>query len=318
MERVPPTMPEAPQCREGAGGSTVSVVVLAYGRHSILREVIDSILQQSGVTVELIIVLNGPDSELEQILREYPSLRVVRNAENLDFPAGMNSGICVASADYVYAAGNDLVLAPGYLALLVQELEVAETAVGFCCGLWCDYQTREIENAGARLNWGWRFHTTPLRQPLQESRSYPVDWILGACMLGRRQTWWRLGGFREDFFLNYEDIDLCLRARALGLVIQVTPGARCYHHAHPRTNANPFVEWHKLKNYFSVAVRFAPPASAVVLVLKYYCCTAVQVAWRLHQPTFMARSWVWATLHLAPLIWERLRGNRMPPHQGIT
>jgi len=55
----------------------------------------------------------------------------------------------------------------------------------------------------------------------------PADgsgWVSGAALLVDRQSFERLGGFREDFFMYYEDIDLGLRASDLGIPVDVQRG----------------------------------------------------------------------------------------------
>ncbi len=58
----------------------------------------------------------------------------------------------------------------------------------------------------------------------------PVDVIIGACMLVRRDCWHRLGGFDERFFMYGEDADLCKRAARIGMRLGLVTDA-CYRHS---------------------------------------------------------------------------------------
>jgi GT2 family glycosyltransferase len=66
------------------------------------------------------------------------------------------------------------------------------------------------------------------RGELQESRTVPA--VTGACLLIRRALFDRLGGFDEGLPVTYGDVDLCLRARRLGLKVVITPRARLLHY----------------------------------------------------------------------------------------
>lgn len=54
-------------------------------------------------------------------------------------------------------------------------------------------------------------------------------WISGACFLVSDELWARLGGFDEDYFLYWEDVDLCVRAADVGARLVVDPTAVAVH-----------------------------------------------------------------------------------------
>jgi GT2 family glycosyltransferase len=54
-------------------------------------------------------------------------------------------------------------------------------------------------------------------------RPVPVPWVTGACILLDRRCATQIGGFDERFFLYYEDVDLCLRARQSSWTVEYDP-----------------------------------------------------------------------------------------------
>jgi GT2 family glycosyltransferase len=66
-----------------------------------------------------------------------------------------------------------------------------------------------------------------------------VPWVTGCCLLLRRDCLEDLGGLDEDFFLYYEDVDLCGRARARGWTVWFEPALRVVHHRPLHTRAVP-------------------------------------------------------------------------------
>jgi hypothetical protein len=64
---------------------------------------------------------------------------------------------------------------------------------------------------------------------LGENRERSVDWVTGACVLMDRVWLDSIGGFDEQFFLYYEDVDLCLRARQGNRQVLYDPSAACRH-----------------------------------------------------------------------------------------
>jgi hypothetical protein len=56
-----------------------------------------------------------------------------------------------------------------------------------------------------------------------------VDWLLGACMLIRREALAESGGFDKNYFFYWEDADLCLRLQKLGWEVRFEPSAEAVH-----------------------------------------------------------------------------------------
>ncbi|HEV3115419.1 MAG TPA: glycosyltransferase, partial [Gemmataceae bacterium] len=67
---------------------------------------------------------------------------------------------------------------------------------------------------------------------VQSRRRRRVPWVTGCCMLVRRACLEQLGGLDRDYFLYYEDVDLCRRARGRGWSVWYEPGLQAVHH-HP-------------------------------------------------------------------------------------
>jgi GT2 family glycosyltransferase len=67
---------------------------------------------------------------------------------------------------------------------------------------------------------------------LAPSHASPVPWVSGCCLLARHDCFRDLGGFDEDFFLYYEDVDLCRRAMVRGWSVWLEPTLQVVHH-HP-------------------------------------------------------------------------------------
>jgi GT2 family glycosyltransferase len=63
-----------------------------------------------------------------------------------------------------------------------------------------------------------------------------VEAVSGACMLLRTETYLRLGGFRPEYFMYAEDMDLCFRIHRLGLRIYHVPAAEILHHGGGSSN----------------------------------------------------------------------------------
>jgi GT2 family glycosyltransferase len=65
------------------------------------------------------------------------------------------------------------------------------------------------------------------------------DFVYGCAMLLSARMLYAVGGFDERFFMYYEDVDLCLRARAAGFQVALAPKALVWHLGSRSTSAKP-------------------------------------------------------------------------------
>jgi N-acetylglucosaminyl-diphospho-decaprenol L-rhamnosyltransferase len=64
-----------------------------------------------------------------------------------------------------------------------------------------------------------------------------VRWLSGACLMVRREAWNQSSGFDENFFLYFEDIDLCFRFHDLGWKLRYVPSSLVFHQGGASTEA---------------------------------------------------------------------------------
>jgi GT2 family glycosyltransferase len=154
-------------------------------------------------------------------LAEAAGARVVRNAENRGFAAAANQGAALGSAELILFLNPDATLARAELAKLVRAFD--DPSVGAA-------GPRLVHPDGTEQRAGWPF-PSPARTWREAFglASASVDFVVGACLVVRRDAFGRLGGFDERFWLYGEEADLCRRLRDAGLRIVHVPEAQAGH-----------------------------------------------------------------------------------------
>jgi len=175
-----------------------------------------------------------------------PAVRRIRNARNVGFGTAANQGIAATTAPLILTINPDARLEPGAVAALEAVLarhddcalagprilnpdgSLQGSARGDPDMLTGLFGRRQLLTRW--LPWlpvAKRNVVDPASLPVGES--HPVDWLSGACLLGRREAFERVGGFDERYFLYWEDADLCRRLRNEGLHVRYVPSAVAVH-----------------------------------------------------------------------------------------
>ena len=90
----------------------VSIIIVNWNTRDLLRGCLHSILEQtSGILFEIIVVDNhSRDGSSEMVEKEFPIVKLVRNANNCGFAAANNQGMRLASGRYVLLLNPDTII----------------------------------------------------------------------------------------------------------------------------------------------------------------------------------------------------------------
>jgi len=211
----------------------VSVIVLNHNGVKYLEKCFRSLetLNYPDDKLELMLVDNAStDGSVEYVRTNFPQVRIVRNPQNLGFAQGNNMGAEQAKGKYVAFINNDARTHPDWLIELVKSISKEEDVV--CVGgKILGWDGRKIDFIGGALNfYGMGFqpsHGQPNGPDYSESKE--ILFACGGSMLIERDLFLDCGGFDEDYFAYFEDIDLGWRLWVLGYRVLFVPTAISYH-----------------------------------------------------------------------------------------
>jgi GT2 family glycosyltransferase len=220
----------------------VSVIIVSWNGKTWLPGCLAAIQQQTYPYIEVIVVDNGStDGSAQLVEGAYPWVRLAPAGRNVGFAAGNNLGFAAANGVYFVTLNNDTAIEPDFVTELVKAAQ-SSADVGMVASkmLMWDDPTR-IDSAGIALNRAGLAWNRLRGEMDDRSVTRPSD-IFGPCAgaaLYRRELIEQLGGFDEDFFFYYEDVDLAWRAQRAGWRCLYVPTARVLHR-HSATGAqNP-------------------------------------------------------------------------------
>ena len=164
------------------------------------------------------------------------NLRLIEARSNLGFSGGMNLGIRAAldrGGTHVLLVNSDAIVPPDCVGKLEKCLSAVPDA-GIAgpvilqrsdpsrvssLGLSFDERTGRMRQEGC----GKRIVDVPVADSVR------VDAVSGCVMLVRREVFEAIGLLDVDYFFSFEDLDLCLKARAAGFATVLAGSARVHH-----------------------------------------------------------------------------------------
>ncbi len=264
---------------------SVAAVVLNFRTPDDTLLAVRSLLASSHPVAPIVVVDNASGDDSVARLRMLPGVELLSLAANRGFSAGCNAGIRRAlesSPAAVLLVNSDAVVPPDAVAQLMTALE-SDPRVGIAGPLVRSRRNPDlIESAGISYDVSTgrmclRHHGARVHPGTNGAA--PVDAVSGCAMLVRSQVFDELGGFAEEYFFGFEDIDFCLRAGARGWSTYCDASVFVLHEGHQSIGRRSGRRlYFATRNHLLLATRFPPRASLASRGLRVATVTGLNLA----------------------------------------
>jgi GT2 family glycosyltransferase len=210
-----------------------AIIVNRNGAHH-LRTCLSSLLAQSYMPLEIIVVDNASTDESCAVANEF-GVRWLSLDTNLGLAPALNRGAAVARGEFFLFVNNDMRFDKEFVAKLIEPL-IHDGEIFATDGMQFNWEGTKISHSATALaktpsRQGPTLEIVPGLHMNQEltseiSASYMAS---AASVLTRRSHFEMLGGFDEKLPLGYEDVDICWRAWIRGWKTVFVPMAICWH-----------------------------------------------------------------------------------------
>ena len=202
-----------------AAGRSVAVVTVTRAPADSLPGFLESLAGATAAPVEVVVANQGEPGPIVRELAEGDSVRLV-DATDCGYGAAVNRGVHDTTEEFVAVASADVVWEPGSLDALLDAAQRWPSGAAFGPLI----HTREgevypsarsvpsLRNGIGHALFGWWWPGNPWTRAYRHQREVPAErtagWLVGTCLLLRRDAFDEVGGFDTDRLVYLEDLDL--------------------------------------------------------------------------------------------------------------
>lgn len=223
------------------GNPKVSVIISSKDHIDDLEKCITSIEEKTTwKNYEIIVVENNSEEPetfayYEQLMLRYENVRVVYWKDEFNYSAINNFGASYATGDYYLLLNNDIeVITPQWMEWMLGYCQREDVGI---VGAKLYYPDDTVQHCGAVIGLGG-FAGHVLTRSGREDVGYfgrlkaiqDISAVTAACLMIKKTTFEAVQGLDESFKVALNDMDLCLKVRALGQLIVLNPWAELYHY----------------------------------------------------------------------------------------
>jgi len=224
---------------------TLSILIVNWNSKDYLRKCLQSVRMTCvGISLQVIVVDSASyDGCGAMLAGEFPEVEFIQCPENLGFGRSNNLGFQRVRGEYLLLLNPDTELHPGAVARMLEVLNSvpaagiaaprllnADGSLQCTCVRALPTPLNRAVDSEVLRRWSPRSSLWSTWEAFHSAQPVTVEAVSGACMVMRADTFRSLGGFSPQFFMYGEDMDLCAKARRLGLKVVHIPGAQVVHH----------------------------------------------------------------------------------------
>ncbi len=201
-----------------SGLSDACAIVVHHAGVERTRRCLESLAAQDLDSLRVVLVDHSEASEGARLLDGLPRTRCVRPPSNRGFAAGVDAGLAADDAPGVLLLNPDAHAQPAWARRMVETLWASPRAGMAACRVLG--RDGRLDSAGLAVRRGGmgilRGHRRDARVSVGALDAMPLLGPTGAAAAYRREALAAIGGFPEDYFLYYEDLEVAWRLRAIG------------------------------------------------------------------------------------------------------
>jgi N-acetylglucosaminyl-diphospho-decaprenol L-rhamnosyltransferase len=221
----------------------ISVVIVNFcqwrNTARLVRQLRSSDAARAGAAEIIVVDNHSPSHSAIKNLKRTPGVTIRRFSRNYGFARAVNLGYETARGGWTLLLNPDVSVPDGFLddvQTAADRLEALEPQAGVIGFQLRNHDGSQQASSGIFPTF-WSSLAGLVRRrsrrkcehrSLDERQSVP--WVTGGCLLVKRACFQQLGGLDERFFLYYEDVDFCRRAREKGWSVWYEPAVRVTHH----------------------------------------------------------------------------------------
>ncbi len=223
----------------------VSIIIISWKVRELLKNCLGSVFDQTvGISFEVLVVDNNSgDGTAEMVRKNFPQVYLLTNQDNVGFAQACNQAIRVSQGDYLLFLNPDTeIIDQAIVKTFAFAKNKKNAGITGCKIINADGSlqpsVRKFPDLFSHIFILLKLHNFipnfyPIRRYYEfdwpHNETKPVDQVMGAFFMVKRDVFKDVGLFDKNFYIWFEEVDFCLRAKKAGWLTYFFPGATIRH-----------------------------------------------------------------------------------------
>jgi GT2 family glycosyltransferase len=245
----------------------LSIVIVNYNVYEDIKLCIESIYKfTKNISFEIIVVdNNSPDRAIDNISKDFPTIKYIALKSNNGFGFANNRAMELSKGEYFLLINPDIIIQDDTINKMLEymknhpktgsagsvQIKPSEGYERYYC-FFPSLYSRFAQEFGLYMKaplMKYRFFNF-WDNNIASGIPFKVAWVIGSCIMLRREVFDKLSGFNEAFFLYEEEVDWQCRMNKAGWESVIIPECKVLHNHHSSTSkfGTVFIYFHEFRS----------------------------------------------------------------------
>ncbi|MCC6865881.1 MAG: glycosyltransferase family 2 protein [Ignavibacteria bacterium] len=227
----------------------LSIIIVNYNVYNDVVKCIKSLTSSiKEINYEIIVIdNNSPNRDIENIKILFPDIKYLQNENNNGFAFANNLGMKQANGEFIFLVNPDIIFIGNAVNILFNFLKnnpnvAACGPVQHKPGVGIERYYTFFPSLYSRFMQEFRMYVKApilryrfnefLDNNISEGKPFGVNWVIGSCLMVKKEVYKETNGMDETFFLYEEETEWQYRMRQKGWEILMIPEANVVHNHH--------------------------------------------------------------------------------------
>lgn len=236
--------------------SFLTISIVSFNTKELLRSCLEDVLHQTKTTDNVFVLDNASeDGSAEMVEKDFKGrVTLIKNKTNDGFSKAHNQILKNLKSEYCLILNPDTKIPVNTFFSMIKFMKENKNCGIASCKI-VDFNGKLNSNGGnyptrvAFLSWLFNLEFLGIKSNFHRSdkeyfsKSHQVDWVGGTFMIIRKEVIEEIGGFNEDYFMYFEDVEFCFRAKKKGFEIWINPDVEIKHLGGASSSNPKFNQW---------------------------------------------------------------------------
>lgn len=231
----------------------IGVSIVSFNTRELLNKLLAELKKEKEILEVWVLDNNSDDGSALMVKQNHPWVNLIESGENTGFSRGQNTILKRINCDFALILNPDVKVEGENIKCMADFMDEKGCDIASCKIIGFD---GSLQPNGGDLPFGislisWLFNleifgNLPNFHRIDKqyyAKDHETGWVGGTFMMVKNDVFEKIGYFNEDYFMYFEDVELCYRAKKAGLSVMINPKIEIEHKSGASSKNPQFAQW---------------------------------------------------------------------------